>query len=149
MKNYQLTYLISPELSEEEAAKLSEQIVSFIQEREGTLDKSPQTIKKKLGQPIKNKTTAYSIVLNFHLKPEKIIEIEKNLKNEPGILRHLISKAPTQKIVKERELTAKFFKKAPATKLKSGEQFTGPLPQERKKVGLKEIEKKLEEILKI
>ena len=129
MKNYELTYLITPELSEEEIKKQGEKMVSQIQEVGGILKEISKPIKKTLAYPIKKKTSAYLVFLSSQLAPEKLEEIEKKLKSDSHILRYLIS---TKGLPKEIIPSAQ-----PPHALK-------PKP---KKVELKEIEKKLEEIL--
>ena len=144
MKQYQLTCLISPDLSEKEADELSAKVVSFIQEQGGALGQPAKLSKKKLGSPIKNENAAYMSVLDFQIEPEKIIAIEKKLKEEQKILRYLISKAVTRKISAEKKSFRKPLKKeglaVPKLEKKSGSA---------KKVELKEIEKKLDEILEV
>jgi len=45
MKYYELTYIISPDLTEEELKKLSEIITNFIQEEGGFLEKIQNPLK--------------------------------------------------------------------------------------------------------
>lgn len=136
MKSYQLTYLIAPETEENRLVALKEKIKSLIQERQGVLAKETDIIKKKLGYEIKNKSLAYFKSIEFQLSPEHIKEIEKEIKNEKDILRFfLISLKPARENV---------FRKSSRTSLKT--PLTKP-ETEKKKIELKEIEKKLEEIL--
>lgn len=136
MKTYQLTLLIEPETEESRLTALTEKIKSLIQEKQGTLSKETDIIKKKLGYEIKNKSLAYFKSLEFQLSPEHIKEIEKETKNQKDILRFfLISLKP----IKEKVLR-KPFKPSLKTPLTKPEM-------EKKKIELKEIEEKLEEIL--
>ena len=129
IKHYELTYLISPDLSEEEANSLSAEIFSLVLGKQGILEKNLSLLKKQLSYPIKKKTAAYLATLNFQIKSKKLEELKNQIKSESKILRHLI-------IVKESP------KKAIKTLIKKPKRATKP------KVELKEIEKKLEEILK-
>lgn len=133
MKKYQITYLISTDLSEKEKAEISEKIISFIQEHKGILTQKKEPVKKRLGTQIKAQQTAYVASLNFQLDPENLAIFDillKKIKNETKILRYLIS---VEKIVEEKKslIRKPFAKKA----------------KETEKVELKEIEKKLNEIL--
>ena len=132
MKNYELTYLISSELSEEKAKQLSGEITSLIQEKEGVLVEEKLPFKKKLAYPVQKQPQAYLAVLNFQIAPEKLAGVEKELKEEKRILRYLILVKPPVKKVKITRLLKK-------TKIDK--------PEKEKKVELEEIEKKLEEIL--
>jgi len=133
MKLYELTYLISPELPEEELKSLQERINSLIQKEKGVLSGVKIPIKKKLAYPIKKQREAFLTDLSFYLEPDKLGSLEKELKSEKKILRYLILARPKSKIVKVRKRPTKVISKIPA---------------KEKKVELKEIEKKLEEILR-
>lgn len=137
MKNYELTYLISPELSEEEVKVFHKKITSLIQEEGGILDEENSPLKKKLAYPIKKQFQAYLATLNFQLNPGSVVILEKKLKSENQILRYLI-------LTKEKLNIIPRITKIPATLKKSGEAV---FEKKEKKVELKEIEKKLEEIL--
>jgi len=126
MKYYELTYLISPELSTEEIEKFQEKLKSLIAEG-GSLDKISNPIKKKLAYPIKKKNEAFLATLNFYFNPEQLTNLQKKLMAEEKILRFLL-------------LTRKKPKILPEIPIK-------PKKVIKPKVELKEIEKKLEEIL--
>ncbi len=82
MKSYELTYLISPELSAEELKSLQEKINSLIQKEGGLLTEVNLPKKKDLAYQIKKNKEAYLINLNFHFSPEKLKNLEKKLKAE-------------------------------------------------------------------
>ena len=132
MKNYELTYLISPDIPEEELKSFQEKIDSFLQEGGGKSEGFKLPIKKRLAYPIKKKNETYGGILNFYLSPEKLESFEKKLAKEPKILRYLLLVKEAPKKMEIPRIRAK----AKAPKLKK-----------EKKVELKEIEKKLEEIL--
>jgi small subunit ribosomal protein S6 len=128
MRYYELTYLISPDLSEEESKTFSEKINSLIQDQGGILDKSSKIIKKNLAYPIKEKTSAFLKSITFYLNAEKLSSLEKILKKDKKILRFLLFNKPLPKTTKKPLL------KPEKKKIKE-------------KVELKDIEKKLEKIL--
>lgn len=132
MKLYELTYLISPEVSEEELNSLNEKINSLIQKEAGVLNEVKIPIKKKLAQPIKKQREAFLTNLSFDLESDKLGDLERQLKAEKKILRYLILARPKIKVTKVRKRPSKVIPK---------------IPVKEKKVELKEIEKKLEEIL--
>ncbi len=126
MRHYELTYLISPELSEEEIKSFQEKIISLIQEVGGSLSKVLEPARKKM---------AYLATLNFHLDPEKLGSLEKGLKSENQVLRYIILTKPRTKEV------LGLSKKVPPSKLPK------KIVKPEAKVELKEIEKKLDEML--
>ncbi len=132
MKHYELTCLISSKISEEEAKKIQEKTTSFIQENGGILihEKSPEV--KRLAYPVQKEPVAFLIIMEFQLAAEKIAPLEKNLKSEKEILRYLLVIKPALKKTK----AIRSIKRAKAEK-----------PTEERKVELKEIEKKLDELL--
>ncbi len=127
MRNYELTYLISPELSDEEINSLQERIKTLIQNEGGIFSDINPLIKKG--------ALIYLVSLNFQLSPEKLEAVGKQLKQESKVLRYLILvKHHTRDIpVRARRLPRKT--EAPSKKTS------------QPKVELKEIEKKLDEIL--
>jgi small subunit ribosomal protein S6 len=140
MKKYELTYLISPELSELEINSLSQKVVSFIEEEKGKIDKKEEPAKRKLGYPIKTKNEAFLVCLDFSSDPEKITDLDKKIQSENQILRHII-------IIKEKIKEIPFkhrFK--PMIDQSQTDEPTAHQPK-AEKVELKEIDKKIEEIL--
>lgn len=128
MKLYELTYLVSPELSEPEAKNLQQKINSSIQNKEGILDSLGDIAKINLSYPVKKQSQAYLTTLGFYLKPESLNNLEKEVKSEKNILRFIL-----------------FAKKKPRITKKIRRKPSVRKPE--KKVELRDIEKKLEEIL--
>ena len=127
MKLYELTYLISSNLSGEEAERFQEEITSLIQKQEGVLEKKERPVKKNLSYPIQKQEIAYLATIEFSLEPEKLNDLEKEIKSKNQILRFLLlTKKPS----------------------KAGLKIIKPKTKPKEKVKLKEIENKLEEILK-
>ncbi|MBL7142189.1 MAG: 30S ribosomal protein S6 [Candidatus Pacebacteria bacterium] len=132
MKNYELTYLISSEISETETQQLQAQVVSLIQTEGGIILEEKMPFGRKLAYPVKKQSQAYLSCLVFQLEPEKLKDLEKKLKEINQILRYLL------------------LVKYPAKKQKATAFAKKPKPlktEKEKKVDIKEIEKKLDEIL--
>ena len=146
MKLYELTYLISPDISEEELKNLSQKVVGFITGEEGTVKKIIEPLRKKFGYLIKKKGNAFLITLNFQLSPEKLKNLEKKLKSEAQIIRYMIlaKKEPGEILTPEKLIKPSTLReKEKAREIKETAKTIKP-----KKVELKEIDKKIEEILK-
>ena len=140
MKRYELTFLISPDLSEDEAKAFQQKINSQIQEEGGVLDEGNILLKRRLAYTIKKNIQAYMAVTTFQLNPEKLANLETKLKAEKQILRYLVLV-----VRKARRMAPRRVR--PFT-LKSRVTVTEKvLTPEEKKVELKEIDKKLDEIL--
>jgi ribosomal protein S6 len=140
MKYYELTYLASPELSEAEAKEIQQKINTSVQNRGGILDFSSEPARISLKYPIKKNSEAYLITLVFNLKQEDIQALEKEIKTEGKIIRFLLfSKIKAKEPEIEIEELPKEESIAEPDIIKKTEK--------EKKVELKDIEKKLEEIL--
>jgi ribosomal protein S6 len=141
MKYYELTYLASPELSETEAKELQQKINTSVQNRGGILDFSSEPVRINLKYPIKKNNEAYLITLVFNLKQEDIQALEKEIKTEGKIIRFLLfSKIKA----KEPEIE---IEEAPREESVTAQSDVIKKTEKEKKVELKDIEKKLEEIL--
>lgn len=136
MRSYELTFLVSPEISPEQLTTLQEKIVSLVQEENGILGQMNRPIKKVLAYPIRKKTQAYLVSLNFQLNPEVLKNIEKKLKDENQILRYLILTKPIKRMIRIQKIPS-------ITRVIRKPRIEISKP----KVKLEEIEKKLEEIL--
>jgi len=148
MRSYEMTYLVASDISEEELKSFSEKINGFIPQEAGILEQEERPAKQRLGYPIKGKNEAFVVTVDFKLAPENLEKLEKKMQTEGKVLRYMISaKQPMEKTLarKPRRIPKSVLMKAkdglkketPRTDKKSGLQ----------KVELKEIDKKIEEIL--
>jgi len=134
MQLYQLDYLISPEISEQDAQALGEKIKSLIKKNQGSIVKTELLSNRVLAYEVKNFTEAFLAGLSFNLEPEKLEELKKTLESEKNILRYMVFK---KKLLKDKPRTKKV--------IKVSKEIETLKP--KRKVELKEIEKKLDEIL--
>ncbi len=144
MKNYELSYLISPESSTEETEALNAGITSTIQKEGGLILKSEMPVSKFLGYTIKKQRSALWVNIEFSAEPEKIAVIDSYMKKETKILRYLlVIKKPKRQIKERRERK----EQTPAPEITKEESVIKPEKFD-KKVDLKDIDEKLDEILK-
>ena len=140
MKTYELTYIISPELKIEEAEGVASEISAFLQKEGGVVIKAENPNPKTLGYQIKKQGTGFQVSLEFNLEPEKVNALEEKIRKDSRILRFmLLVKEQTRKEKSKRRM--KIIEEKPSP-IKTSESKT------EKKVELKDIEEKLEEILK-
>jgi len=135
MKLYELTYLISPDLNEENIQKVISKIEFALQESKGILVETRKHKIMDLGNEIKKHKKALLAITKFQIAPENQKLLQEKIKQINEILRfsilnlkprHIGKAAP--KLGKKPEQQIKTFKK--------------------KKVELEKIEEKLEELLK-
>lgn len=114
LKHYELTYTVSKNLAQEEANSLFEKMLSYF----------PQAVKKEGEYGLFN--------LEFYTEPATIQDLEKKLKSESQIKKHMIAKKEAVRIMKTRARKT---------------QIQTPIKEQKvEKVELKEIDKKLKEI---
>jgi len=166
-KNYELTLILSPELQEEEIISLEEEIEKEIKKLEGSIKKRPVSLatkkkpeRRELSYPIKKFQSGYFLVLYFLLKPKKIKDLFSFIKEKKNVIRYMINFAPKEKTISLPKKRMKVEKET-ETIDKTVEKITKKMKKEivekpaekikkekgREKVELKEIDKKLEEIL--
>ncbi|TSC75349.1 MAG: 30S ribosomal protein S6 [Parcubacteria group bacterium Gr01-1014_30] len=132
MKHYALTFLTSPELSEQELNSLQEKIISFLHQEGGVLGEKSRPIRKQLPSPIQKKAQAFLWSFDFSLEPTLLESLKQKLSAENQILRYTLLGAKPRSA----------FKKVPRE-----ETFALRKKEEKGKVEISQIEKKLEEIL--
>lgn len=155
MKQYELNYIISPELKIEEAEGLASEISALLQKEGGVIIKAESPAPKTLSYPIKKQGTGFQVGLEFNFEPEKLSILEEKIRKDLRILRYLmfVKKPPrkerekrTKKTGEEKPSFVPAFA-SPSHKA-SDEQRKASEGKVEKKVELKDIEEKLEEILK-
>ena len=150
MKTYELTYIISSEITSEEAGAMAKEVNSLIESKEGTILRSENPVAKTLSYPIKKFGSGYFVVLEFSAEPEKIKELGEKLKNDKKILRHLVIIKRHARIKRERKGVRKliFSNEAETKNGTADKNLRAEAAEEKgKKIELEEIEKKLDEIL--
>ena len=132
--NYQLTYLISPQLNSTEIEDFSKKIESLIS-KFGKILKLENPERIRLSYPIQKKREAFLNFLEFKGEVNQIDNLKKEVEKEKNILRYLL--------IKKKEIEKKIREpKKERTKTPETKEL-----KEKKKVELKDIEEKLGEIL--
>ena len=134
MRKYELTVLISPDLTEQGIRVIEDEVSSFIKEKSGSLIGLSSPLKRDLGYEINKKSQAYFLDFRFNLNQDLIVELEKMLKEKKEILRYVIltkkTKEKPDKKPRKRELKTPISPSRPSQKVK-----------------LADIDKKIDEIL--
>ena len=138
-RQYEIMFILSPELKEEHFVSFEEEIKTTIEKLGGTLKKKGVPERRNLAYPIKKFQSGYYLVINFLISPEKLKELPPTLKHKKEILRYITVLVPEKKL---RPVSRK--KVEPKT-----EKVEKPQKKITKegKIQLEEIDKKLEEIL--
>ena len=171
MKTYELSYIISSEITSEASEAKAREIESAIQSREGVILKQSNPVAKTLAFPVGKRASGFFGILEFQIEPEKLLEVKEIVAKDKKIVRHMllikeplrIRKArrvkPGTVVETEPKLESVFETKAevkpeaevkePAPVEESGaEKEEKPVKEKDKdKVDLKDIDQQLDEIL--
>jgi len=133
MRPYEITYLITPMLTEGEASTFHEKMKKMVEENSGKAGQEQVPTKKTLAYPIKKNTEGYLSSFDFEIEEKDLEKVKENISKEDSILRHIIIQKDPQKEEKEEKREEKSPKKKKSLK-----------PEKAK---LKEIDEKIEEML--
>lgn len=92
MRDYELTVIINPELSEEEFESTLDTISRFITDRGGVVNEIERQGKKRLAYPIKHNFEGYYALAKIQIEPSLGKELESNLMISENVIRHLLIK---------------------------------------------------------
>lgn len=141
-KNYELAYLLSLAVPEEEVLQKAGQITTLVEENKGVLKHSENPKKIKLAYPVKKEKTAYFGYTTFTIDPELLATLDKKIKR-PEILRYLL----TEEEIGRRPPA---FRPQPSRPPFLKQKLAPPKEEttkEEEKLDLEALDKKLEEIL--
>ncbi len=92
-ENYEVMYVIDPDLGEEATAAVVEKFKSLI-EANGTISNMEEMGKRKLAYAINYKTEGYYVLVQFTSEPAFPAELDRVLKITDGVIRSLIVVRP-------------------------------------------------------
>jgi small subunit ribosomal protein S6 len=92
LQDYEMVFIISPEVADEALEGKIAGISQFITGRNGVIDSMEPWGKKKLAYPLKHFLEGNYVLAKFKLSPARCKELEANLKISEEILRHLLIK---------------------------------------------------------
>jgi ribosomal protein S6 len=139
---YEMTYLISPALTDEEALQFHQTIKNAVLGFGGLIETEGDVKKQRLSYPIKKMTDAYVAWCRFTLGSDKIAPLQKNME-QPSVLRSLVVHT---KPIPVRQIQGRVIKAVPVAETPTP-KATRQREVEQPAVNMEEIDKKLEEIL--
>ena len=92
-QEYELVYILNPEISDEVLETRVNGITQFISDKEGVVDNVDKWGKKKLAYPIKHFFEGYYVLTKFKMSPARCKELEANLRISEDVIRHLLIRA--------------------------------------------------------
>lgn len=148
---YELTYILKPDLSENEISPAAKKVADLITKQNGSIITEKIDQKRRLAYSIKKAGFGTYVSIEFESPSEAIIVISQTLKMDNEILRYLIikkeiSKGP-QPILKAKPKKTTSRKSTYKSAVSDSKTAPKETAEPSKKIKLEELDKKLEEIL--
>jgi small subunit ribosomal protein S6 len=92
LHDYELTVIVSPQVTEENLPAIVDKVSKLITDRGGEIAEVNKWGRRKLAYPINRFEEGNYVLTRFKMGPDKVIEVEKNLLITEEIMRHLVIK---------------------------------------------------------
>lgn len=92
MKAYELLFFVAPTISDEDRVAVMKRIETTIAEGAGKVDNVDEWGKRKLAYEINGLTDGDYTLVNFHADPQNVAEIDRVLRINDAVVRHMIVK---------------------------------------------------------
>ena len=99
MHDYELIFLVSPQVADEEVPAVSERVKQFITERGGTAAEIKPWGRRRMAYHIGNFQEANYVQANFSMDPKHARDLEESLRLAEDVIRHLLVIAEPVKAV--------------------------------------------------
>ncbi len=93
MRKYELDCVIQPDLDENAFTSVIEKVKGWISDSGGTVDKVDVWGRRKLAYIIKKQREGQFVLMNITMNPSATSELERNLRYQETLLRHMLSVA--------------------------------------------------------
>jgi small subunit ribosomal protein S6 len=90
MRNYEITYIVHPDLDDSAFKKLNDLIGSWIKDGGGKITKSDVWGKRKMAYAIRKQDQGQYVLLQVEMDPSFGSELERQLGLQESVLRYLI-----------------------------------------------------------
>jgi small subunit ribosomal protein S6 len=92
MNQYEVLYVITPELDEEADKVVMDKFADIITANGGEIEKTEVWGKRRLAYPIDYKTEGYYVLVAFNANPELPRELERNMRNDERLMRYMVTR---------------------------------------------------------
>ena len=92
MNQYEVLYVITPELDEEADKVVMDKFAEIITANGGEIEKTDVWGKRRLAYPIDYKTEGYYVLVVFNANPELPRELERNMRNDERLMRYMVTR---------------------------------------------------------
>ena len=92
MNQYEVLYVITPELDEEADKVVMDKFADIITANGGEIEKTEVWGKRRLAYPIDYKTEGFYVLVAFNANPELPRELERNMRNDERLMRYMVTR---------------------------------------------------------
>ena len=92
MNQYEVLYLITPELDEESNRAVMDKFAGIITANGGEIVKQDEWGKRKLAYAIDYKTEGFYVLVTFNAPTDLPKELERNFRNDERVLRYMVTR---------------------------------------------------------
>ncbi len=92
MKAYELLFFVATTISDEDRVAVMKRIETTIAEGAGKVDNVDEWGKRKLAYEINGLTDGDYTLVNFHADPQNVAELDRVLRINDAVVRHMIVK---------------------------------------------------------
>lgn len=152
MINYELVYIVSDVVADDAVAEVTAEVAKEIDRLKGVITREEPWGKRRLAYPIKHRQYGNYNVVELQLEPKATGELDRFLRLQPNVLRHLLVavRQPAVKIADENEveqaLTERVEQKQTAAASTVDEEKPAPAKRGRRKKADDEQHKEAEEV---
>jgi small subunit ribosomal protein S6 len=93
LQDYELVFILNPDMEEEAVETKVNDIGQFITTREGVITDTQKWGKKKLSYPVKHFLEGNYVLVKFQAKPARAKELDASLRISEEVIRHMVIKA--------------------------------------------------------
>jgi small subunit ribosomal protein S6 len=93
MRNYELTFIVPSDASEDDLNGVISQIQGWVEESQGTVAKVNHWGRRRLAYGIREYTEGHYVSLILDMQPSATMQLERNIKLSGRVLRHLLIRA--------------------------------------------------------
>ena len=92
MNQYEVLYVITPELDDEANQTVMDKFADIITQNGGEIEKTDVWGKRRLAYPIDYKTEGFYVLVSFNANPELPRELERNMRNDERLMRYMVTR---------------------------------------------------------
>jgi small subunit ribosomal protein S6 len=90
MRNYELTFIIPSDISEDDINGVVTQVQGWVEGVQGKVTKVDHWGRRRLAYDIAEYREGHYVLLNVELEPQSTTELERNLKLSDKVMRYLL-----------------------------------------------------------